>query len=528
MAHDLQLAVFSFIYARGEPGSTIEFLRQTPIHDLIPGVAAFSVLTKALHYLLEDALFDHCRTATFANLAIDGWSDLRGRRYQGVTARLIDGGENTTILLLVLKEIKAVHDSARELQLLVNATKERFALGPKLLNICTDRCAMNVSAFREEMTSGHLSTGHFWLPCACHILNNLLAHFFDHIPEVVKPIFRIQQRFRKHGPFLAFLAARDSPVQAIPSYSTVRWCSSHSLFTALLRLWDLMIEFADRERWHIAELTQGVHEHLVLLHDLTRVVHEAQVTLESDLFGTGSQFIGALLSVRHHIHKFGEIHPVAVQAFDDELVRFKGEYGQEYCVFLLMTFLDPSTQFVVGRTCTEEEFVRMLDLLERLVRQDIDSRVAGDGVEDVEPASDDFRTFFSLPIGNALDAGAQIRAYCELRRIRPHPRDYWRTCGPELTNLASIARRFLGALTTSASVERSFSLARAVCADFRLAMKPETITARVLIRANWTIARPLLVRVLEMSPEARVEIVRAREHSGRTAWREAVFQDADG
>jgi hypothetical protein len=72
MAHDLQIAVFSFIYARGEPTSTIEFLRQIPIHELVPGITAFPVLTKALHSLLEDALLDYCRVATFANLATDG------------------------------------------------------------------------------------------------------------------------------------------------------------------------------------------------------------------------------------------------------------------------------------------------------------------------------------------------------------------------------------------------------------------------------------------------------------------------
>jgi hypothetical protein len=228
---------------------------------------------------------------------------------------------------LALKEIKVVDDSARELQILANATKEQFALDAKLLNICTDRCVMNVSTFHEEMTSDLLSTGNFWLSCPCHIFNNVLAHFFDNIPEIVKPIFRIQQRSRKHGPFLAFLAARNSPIQAIPSYSIVRWYSSHSLFTSLLRLWDFMIEFAHLERWHVAELTESVHEHLVLLDDLTRVVHEAQMTLKADLFGTGSQFVGALPSIGHHIHKFGEIHRVAVQAFDEQVPRFKEEYG---------------------------------------------------------------------------------------------------------------------------------------------------------------------------------------------------------
>jgi hypothetical protein len=84
-----------------------------------------------------------------------------------------------------------------------------------------------------------------------------------------------------------------------------------------------------------------------------------------------------------------------------------------------MIFLDPSTQFVVGRTCGDEEFVRRLDLLEKLVRQDIDGGATEGSVEDAEPAGDDFRTFFSLSTDTALEAKTQIRTSCELRRISP-------------------------------------------------------------------------------------------------------------
>jgi hypothetical protein len=83
-------------------------------------------------FLVEDTLFCHCQGAAFANLAVDGWSDPRDRRYQGIIARLIDRTEETTALFLAPKEIKAVHDSARKLQLLVDATEKQFGLSPKI------------------------------------------------------------------------------------------------------------------------------------------------------------------------------------------------------------------------------------------------------------------------------------------------------------------------------------------------------------------------------------------------------------
>jgi hypothetical protein len=80
----------------------------------------------------------------------------------------------------------------------------------------------------------------------------------------------------------------------------------------------------------------------------------------------------------------------------------------------------------------------MRDLLEALVRHDIDCVGAEGGAQDTELASDDFQTFFSHSQGGTLDAAAQIDAYHELRKVHPHPRSYWLTCAPELANLAPL------------------------------------------------------------------------------------------
>jgi hypothetical protein len=44
----------------------------------------------------------------------------------------------------------------------------------------------------------------------------------------------------------------------------------------------------------------------------------------------------------------------------------------------------------------------------------------------------------------------------------------------------------------------AFSVARSVTGDYQMAMRQETVSARVMIQANWQIAQPLLTEVLAM------------------------------
>jgi hypothetical protein len=83
---------------------------------------------------------------------------------------------------------------------------------------------MNVSAFRVRLSDlASLFDQPFWLPCTCHIINSILSIFMRAISNRLKPIFHLQHRFQKCGPFLAFLQQHNAPVTSIPSISRVRW-----------------------------------------------------------------------------------------------------------------------------------------------------------------------------------------------------------------------------------------------------------------------------------------------------------------
>jgi hypothetical protein len=79
--------------------------------------------------------------------------------------------------------------------------QERFEIRDRTLNISSDREAIKKGAFRARLSLEALFDGVLWLPCACHRRNNLLGRLLENSSEAVRPIFRLQQRFRKQTPF---------------------------------------------------------------------------------------------------------------------------------------------------------------------------------------------------------------------------------------------------------------------------------------------------------------------------------------
>jgi hypothetical protein len=172
-----------------------------------------------------------------------------------LTIRFVDRIGATPAALLAIKEVESVHECAAELGAMVRYFQGPFRIAEKTLNCCNDRCSVNVRAFRRDKRELSTVFGELWLPCVCHILNNVISFFMSRITGTTRPIFRIQQRFRKCGPFLAYLRIRAAPRQAIPSMSTVRWYSSEDLIATLLILWPSLVEFGRKERWDMPELS---------------------------------------------------------------------------------------------------------------------------------------------------------------------------------------------------------------------------------------------------------------------------------
>jgi hypothetical protein len=120
-------------------------------------------------------------------------------------------------------------------------------------------------------------------------------------------------------------------------------------------------------------------------------------------------------------------------------------------------------------------------MLESLVDMQLIQDTPSDQEITVEPGSDDFHTYITTSQSEILRPIEQITSYAEIRGTRFHSKDFWLNTRLEVQQLKKVTLRVLGSLLTSASMERSFSIARVVWGEYQMAMAQETISARVMI-----------------------------------------------
>jgi hypothetical protein len=198
----MPFAILCLVLKRWEPFATLDFFREHPFGEWLPTREQLARIIRILKERVEQEIKVCCVNAAIINIAVDGWSDQCGRRSQVVTARLVDPRTLAAwTQLLTMKEIKSTHESAGELRAFVECVQRNYAIHERTLNLCSDRASMNESAFRDRfLDPGSLFHGHLlWLPSTCHMLNHILAFFFEKIHHRLKPISHLEQRFRKCG-----------------------------------------------------------------------------------------------------------------------------------------------------------------------------------------------------------------------------------------------------------------------------------------------------------------------------------------
>jgi hypothetical protein len=121
-----------------------------------------------------------------------------------------------------------------------------------------------------------------------------------------------------------------------------------------------MLDFTTQEGITVDEPNDRVKTNLPILAQLTGRFADAQKELEKDDFGRGSRFTGHLLGVTRAVDKLRQEQPAAVQGFHRQVKDLKRSYAPEEEFLWLMIVLDPSTQFIPGRTCPDDERDKML------------------------------------------------------------------------------------------------------------------------------------------------------------------------
>jgi hypothetical protein len=256
-----------------------------------------------------------------------------------------------------------------------------------------------------------------------------------------------------------------------------------------------MVRLSELENYRIPQLNSAVRGDIERLRGLTALFLASQKDLEGDGYGRASRFIPQFLGIQKKLDEFREDEPDVVCPFNDYVGGLQEHYENEWDLFTLMTYLNPSVQRQVGRTCSDG-------------RHELDREP---GEPFVEPDRDDFMTFQPRAGVAAFTATEQIECSDRIRSHRSQPLRFWSLCPVDLRAMSVAAIKILSLLATSASVGRSFSTARQICSDYQMAMKQETIAARAMIQVNWGVAQPLLRDVLAMGRRGWTQISRERE-----------------
>jgi hypothetical protein len=166
----------------------LEFFRGLPAGQCLPSQKQLGYIAQILKARVQESLRESCERAEYVNLAVDGWSDPRGRRYQGVTIRFVDGIGATPAALIALKEVKSVHECAGELSAMVRYFQGQFRIAEKTLNSCSERpmqqersCIPEGQERAKHSFRGIVVTLRMPHPEQCH----LLLHEPDHRDDEV-------------------------------------------------------------------------------------------------------------------------------------------------------------------------------------------------------------------------------------------------------------------------------------------------------------------------------------------------------
>jgi hypothetical protein len=128
-SHLVRLEMVSMILARGDPFIAIDTLRRTAIDRDLPNRRQLVSIINILKSQLVVRIRHECSTAKFVTLAADGWFDACSRRCQGVTGRPVYDDERIRTVVLSLKEVIEIHESAFVLQDIVAGVIHKYDIG---------------------------------------------------------------------------------------------------------------------------------------------------------------------------------------------------------------------------------------------------------------------------------------------------------------------------------------------------------------------------------------------------------------
>lgn len=487
-----------FVLLNGLPFSLIE---DEYFGKLCPGIGKRKALSDSCSTIaaqIRNAIKVRLTAAINIWVTFDEWSDAATQEYLGVHAFALFN-DSVKHYCIALQPLVVLNLDAAYISIVLSEIFDDYNILAKIKGFVTDSAPVMIA------TAHNFGDGIKWIPCFCHIMNNLMGKFITASEAKLSYLFKLQRSLGSSCLFHNFVV-QDSTIRvsSLPSYTYTRWYSMFKLLRNTLILKDKIVEFIplynEKHPQNIIELPEdSFFEQLAMLINVIATARNAMMTLESDEFGTISKVIDCFAMLKSTVDSlddniWGEEKTVFYNGYQS---LYETQYEENKDLLLVASRLNPYIMSGTIISAADKQFADDLILAmisARRPQHEAQEQARQARIRAQHPNQPE--TFgltmgvFSASHGTPVAAN-ELTQYITLIPNNVHEGDvlkFWNDNNRRLPVLANIAREYLVTPATSGASERDFSKAKRTASVRRLAMKRSKVSDTVMIAANPEIA----------------------------------------
>ena len=461
-----------------------------------------TLLTKKYEQL-KAHIKSRLRSVSTVNLTIDLWSNRQMRSYLGITAHYITDEWELEHIMLICNRVHGRH-TAENIVLWFEEAIADFDVNEKVKHIVTDSGSNIKKTFvtlpgygnDDDNDSGEDSseTDDDEQEQFEHVSISLENFSFEHhacfahtlqlvVKDGMKKVGPINSVLKRCSKLVSFVHKSTIAADVLDGEARLQ-CDNATRWNSQLKMIRSILSIPE----HKLALLEGApsisaHDRNILK-DLVEILtpfEEATDFVQVENIPSAGYVLPCVKGLQHHLERCSsKYHSPFVAALKASL-RARMPYYEESEPYLLASVLVPRFK---PRWCQNNtEKTRCTELLQREARQhsqQVDSNGALDATDTgLEPPTKKTKTLFNFMAEQELvverngDTNGDIQRYLasSCLPIRTNPATYWKENGNEYPSLAPVARDYLSIPSSSAPVERLFSIAGKLFTPARCRLK---------------------------------------------------------
>ena len=460
------------ILLEGKPISNIE----SPFFQIIcPELPNRHTLTRAVLQMIEPfkkVIIDQLKNTQNLYLCVDEWTDKLKRSFLGVTAQGVCANDVKKSVIFFQQINPAKVDGAFLQETIFNLIHD-FGIEQNFNGIISDNAGNMISAFDNEVFHRKC--------CLAHTLNLIIKDIHLLFKDKMDILDQVRMKTKNSSIFSKICQTLNCPISKLPSYSETRWYSLYNLIhnfnisidciKYLYSEKNCQIPFSDDD-------VQFFQEFEIFL----KYIKEAIELFESEKFGQISKAFFELHSMKDSVMRFVEnslfLHQKAEDIKSSIESRIQMIYSSWGNVIYAAALLNPDPMY--SEYLTEEQRNLGKEYIELFMEE---NNANVESVKTAETSSQrDYIYNHEINMNcqrNELETFLSFKSLKNCSLI-----DYWNENKTLFPFLSKVVFKILSAPTSSASIERSFSLAKELLGNKQLRMNKELVESRMLFIGN--------------------------------------------